>query len=371
MTAESLGDAYAALRHHRRIVLLTDGYSTPFLAKTAINLIRYRASDIAAVIDREAAGRNAKELFQMACGEGVIVVASLAEVPDPDALYVGIAPPGGRLPAAWRSTILEALRRPIDVVSGLHDFLHDDAEYREASKLGGKLIDVRRNQLKLTATGAPFRHGCVRIHTVGHDCSVGKMVVTVELESALKARGADACFLATGQTGIMISGAGVPIDCVVSDFVNGAAETLVRENEAYDFLLVEGQGSITHPAYSAVTLGLLHGCAPDGMIFCYEAGREFVKGFDNLRIPPLEEQIAALETMANLRHPCKMLGVAVNTRTLSDSDARAEIAKAEDRFGLPACDVYRTGANKLVDACLRLREGLLGKIGTPETSQRS
>jgi uncharacterized NAD-dependent epimerase/dehydratase family protein len=181
------------------------------------------------------------------------------------------------------------------------------------------------------------------------------MVTTLEIQRALSAAGHDAKFLATGQTGIMITGEGLPIDCIVADFVNGAAEQLARENESHDFLLVEGQGSISHPAYSAVTLGLLHGCAPDGLIFCYEVGRVRVEGLENVDIPPLKDQMAALEAAANLRHPAKIIGLAVNTRYLADNQAQAALADAESTYGLPACDVYRTGVDKLVQACLNLR----------------
>ncbi len=353
--------SHSALLSHRHIALLTDGYSTPFLAKTAISMLRYRTDDIAAVVDVQAAGKTAQELF--GTGGNTPVVANLFDsdfdAASIDALYIGIAPPGGKLPEEWRPIIENCIRRKIDIVSGLHDFLVDDANYSELAGISGaRLIDVRRNQYKETANRHLFRKGNVRIHAVGNDCSIGKMVASLEVQMGLTALGHDAKFLATGQTGIMISGEGVPIDCVVADFVNGAAEELVAENEQHDFLLVEGQGSISHPAYSAVTLGLLHGCAPDGLIFCYEAGRKQVKGFDNIDIPPMIEQMKACEIMANLRHPCKIIGIAINTRTMSQADALAEIAQTEATYGLPTCDVYRTGADKLVQACIALRKEL-------------
>lgn len=352
--------AFQAALNHQRIALLTDGYSTPFLGKTAISLLRYRTGDVAAVIDQAAAGQTAHDLYR--AGGEIPVVAKLADVENVDAVYIGIAPPGGKLPPEWRPIIIAAIQQGIDVVSGLHDFLTDDAEYLElAATSGARLVDVRKNRFKSTATAQPFRPGSVRIHTVGHDCSVGKMVASLEIQQGLSRLGHDAKFLATGQTGIMISGEGVPIDCVVADFVNGAAEQLVRENESHDFLLIEGQGSITHPAFSAVTLGLLHGSAPDGLVFCYEAGRQQVKGLDNIDIPPLRQQMAAFEQLANLRHPCKLLGVAVNTRTLNDEEAAAELERAEQEFGLPTCDVYRTGAEKLIQASLSLREEILAR----------
>jgi uncharacterized NAD-dependent epimerase/dehydratase family protein len=344
----------SSLLGHRRIVLLTEGFSTHFLAKTAISLLRYRTRDVAAVLDGTVSETTAGELFS--AGEAIPVVAALSDVADADALYVGIAPPGGKLPDAWRAIVVQALQRGLDVVSGLHDFLTDDDEFvRVAGENNCQLIDVRRNRLKETAECRTFPETCVRIHTVGQDCSIGKMVASLETQLGLTAKDYRAKFLATGQTGIMISGQGVPIDCVVADFVSGAAERLVAANEDNDFVLIEGQGSISHPAYSAVTLGLLHGTAPNGLIYCYEAGRTHVKGFDHVEIPPLEDQMAAYLTAANLRHPCKFIGVAVNTRRLDEDQAAMELQRAEQWTGLPACDVYRTGAEKLVEACIRLR----------------
>ncbi|TVQ01550.1 MAG: DUF1611 domain-containing protein [Planctomycetaceae bacterium] len=348
------------LSGHRSIVLLTEGFTTPFLAKTAINLLKYRSDDIAALVERGSSVKTTGELLGV--GDSVPVIDRLSAVARADALYVGIAPPGGKLPEAWRPIILEAIARRLDIVSGLHEFLVDDPEYVAAARThGARLIDVRRNRFKATGTGKNFRPGCVRVHTVGHDCSIGKMVASLEVQLGLVAAGHDAAFLATGQTGIMISGRGVPIDCVVSDFVSGAAEQLVAEHEQHDYLLVEGQGSLTHPAFSAVTLGLLHGCAPDGLIFCYEAGRKVVKGFDPIPIPDLEKQLDFFLAAANFRHPCRLIGVAINSRTWTPDEAAQEVERAERRFGVPACDVYRHGPDKLVDATIRLRQQLVGE----------
>jgi uncharacterized NAD-dependent epimerase/dehydratase family protein len=352
-----LNPVWTPLPQHSRIALLTEGFSSPFYAKTAMSLIRYRGSDVVAVIDNEHSGKEAQELLQV--GQGVPVVADVGELSDCQAVYLGIATPGGKLPESWRPILRRAIGMGMDIVSGLHEFLVEDSEYVDlASKSGSRLVDVRRNRFKTTAKCLDFRSDCIRIHSVGNDCSVGKMVVTLEIEKELLSRGYRAKFIATGQTGIMISGEGAPIDCVVSDFVNGAVEELVANNQENDFLCIEGQGSISHPAFSAVTAGLLHGCAPQGLIFCYEAGRSSVKGLKEIPIVPMQQQIDALNAMANLRHPCQIIGMGINTRGLSLEQAEREVAEAEDRFGLPACDVYRHGAGKLADACQQLRDRL-------------
>ncbi|QEG39486.1 DUF1611 domain-containing protein [Roseimaritima ulvae] len=346
----------SSLKDYHRIVLLTDGFSTPFLAKTAISLLRYRTADIAAVLDASQAGQTAQAL--LGAGGDLPVIASLDQVPA-DALFIGIAPPGGALPATWRPIVSEALRRGIDVVSGLHDFLCHDPEFVSlAQQHGSRLIDVRRNTIRDTAQGVRFRDGCLRIHTVGHDCSVGKMVVALEVQQALAKQNVDARFLATGQTGIMISGAGFPIDCVVADFVNGAAETLVKQHEQHDVLLIEGQGCISHPSFSAVTLGLLHGCAPDGLIFCYEVGRTMAKGYDQIELLSHRRLIDAYEANASLRHPCRVIGVAMNSRKVSAEEAAEERQRVSEELGLPVCDVYRDGPAPLVDAVRKLKQEL-------------
>lgn len=352
-TSNQSDGARMKLTGYRRIVLLTEGFSTLFFAKTAFSMLRYRESDVVAVLDAGEAGKNAQTLFGV--GGDIPAVGSLDGL-DADALFVGIATPGGKLPAQWRSIILDALRRGVDVVSGLHDFLNDDPEFtRVAAENGRQLFDVRRNNEHETSTGTSFREECLRIHTVGHDCSVGKMVVSLEVQRELAQRGLDAQFVATGQTGIMISGDGVSVDCVVSDFVNGSVEALVRRNQEHDVLLIEGQGSISHPSFSSVTLGLLHGCAPDGLIFCYEVGRTTVKGLDRVALLPNRKLIEAYEANASLRHPCRVIGIAMNSRNVSSEEAETERDRIRAEFGLPVCDVYRHGASALADAVVSLQ----------------
>lgn len=345
------------IRSHRSIAILTEGHSTPFHAKTAMSLVRYREKDVAAIIDSRADSPTVQSLFGF--GGEIPIVSSVGDVAKSDAMYIGIASRGGKIPADWRPIILAAIQHEMDIVSGLHEFISDDEEFVfQAQKSGSRLIDVRKNAFKETASGYDFPKNCIRIHSVGHDCSVGKMVTTLEIQRGLGNRGEDAKFLATGQTGIMIDGEGVPVDCVVADFINGSAEDLVRRNQDHAFVLVEGQGSLSHPSFSAVTVGLLHGCAPNGLVYCYEAGRQNVKGLD-IALPDKRKQLETYLTLANLRQECELIGVAVNTRYQTPEEARSEIVNAEKTFGAPACDVYRDGAEKLIDASLRLRKRLV------------
>ena len=339
----------------RTYIILTEGHSEPHAAKTACSVIRYRSSEVLAVLDSQQRGRTTQEVLSV--GGAIPFVDSLAAEPAANTLLIGIAPVGGKIPAAWRAIVLQAIERGMDVVSGLHDFLADDPEFSAAAALRGvQLIDVRRNRERQVAERIGLRDDCLRIHTVGHDCSVGKMVTAIEVTNELKRRGRDAKFLATGQTGIMVEGDGVPVDCVVADFVRGAIEQLILKHQHHEILLIEGQGSLVHPAYSGVTLGLLHGCAPHGLILCYEIGRETITGVPSMRIPPLAEIKRLNEVMANVMRPCQVIGIAVNSRQVSAAEAAAERARVRAELRLPVCDVFRDGPQELADAVLKLRE---------------
>ncbi len=306
----------------RSMVLLTWGHTNPRTAKTATGLLRFCPEECSAIFDPDNAGRKANELLEV--GGQTPIVGSLDEVSDADTLVMGIAPPGGKIPAAWREVIIEAIRRRMNILSGLHDFLSDDAELQaEADEVGVRIDDVRKNNFKQVARRPGFRPDCLRLHTVGHDCSVGKMLVSLVTARGLAQRGIDAQFVATGQTGIMVSGSGLPIDCVAADFVSGAAEQLVLDHQDHEVIVVEGQGSLTHPSYSAVTLGLLHGCQPQGLIFVFEAGREQVGGLEHVTIPDLVTQRNLLETMASIYQPCETIAVAMNGRQLSPERAQS------------------------------------------------
>lgn len=332
---------------NRKMVLLTWGYSNPRTAKTAAGLLRYCPEECVAVFDPDNAGRKAREFLD--AGGDTPIIGRLDEAPEARTLVMGIAPPGGRIPDAWRSVLLEAIDRGMDILSGLHDFLSDDPQLAAAAqRRGTKITDVRKNNFRQIARRQGLNPNCLRVHTVGHDCSVGKMVVSLELTRGLQQRGVDAHFVATGQTGIMVSGAGLPLDCIVADFVAGGAEQLVLENQHHEVLLVEGQGSLVHPSYSGVTLSLLHGCLPHAMILIFEAGRTTVGGIDHVPIPSLQRIRELFETMANIHQPCVTLGIAMNGRRMLPQEAQSLAKQVEDEMQLPVVDVLREGPQRLV-----------------------
>jgi uncharacterized NAD-dependent epimerase/dehydratase family protein len=338
---------------NRRFVILTEGHSHPTRAKTAACVIRYCPDEVVALLDSTRAGQTSGE--SLGIGD-VPVIGRLAEAADAKTLLIGIANPGGRIPAAWRPLLIEAIQRGMDVVSGMHEFLADDPELAAAARAHQvRLIDVRNQRIQRIATGEGLRDQCLRIHTVGQDCSVGKMLTSVELTRALQARGYDAKFAATGQTGIVVEGDGYPIDCMVADFISGAAEQLVLDHQHHEILVIEGQGSLSHPAFSGVTLGLLHGCRPHGMILCYEAGRSASLGQDHAPLVPLADLRRLYETMAALLRPSPVIGIAMNSRLLTAEQAEAERQQIEQQLGLPVCDVLRHGTDPLVQAVLNLR----------------
>lgn len=345
----------------RRIAILAEGAFGPLSAKTAVGVLRYSPDTVVAVIDSASAGKMADEVLGQAggAGAGVPVVASVEEAlkPGPDTLLIGIAPIGGRLPDAWRPSILAALAAKLTVISGLHYFLGDDPELAAAAKASGATIwDVRRPPDDLAQRirrGDAHRPGSHTVYFCGSDCDVGKMTVAFEMTREAQRRGVSAGFAATGQTGIMISGEGIPVDRFISDFVSGGVEALTMDfAERYDWVLVEGQGSLTHPAYSAVTLGLLHGCAPDLLILCHQAGRESVYGYPDTPIPSLPRVRQIYEETAGWLKPAPVVAVALNTYGMTDEAARAAIAETEREMGLPTTDAVRYGAGTLVDALL-------------------
>jgi uncharacterized NAD-dependent epimerase/dehydratase family protein len=343
----------------QRLVILTEGHTNPLSAKTATCVLRYGRSPTVALLDSQQLGKTAQQLLGV--GGDVPIVGRLEDARGANTLMIGIAPTGGRIPGNWRSTILQAINSGMTVISGLHEFLCDDKEFSAAAThVGATLIDVRKNSERDVAQRKNIREACLRIHTVGQDCSVGKMLVAVELTRALQAQGHNAKFVATGQTGIMIEGDGCPVDCVVADFINGAVEKQILAQQHHEILLVEGQGSLTHPRYSSVTLGLLHGCIPHGMILCYEVGRPSVHGMPHIPLKSLAELRSIYEHSANIMFPSQVIGIAMNSRLQTAEAADQERDKVRREFGLPVCDVIRHGPGELVEAVLQLQRILIG-----------
>jgi uncharacterized NAD-dependent epimerase/dehydratase family protein len=325
-------------------------------SKTANAVIRYRPSRVVAVLDRELAGQTSQQVLGF--GGDIPVVASVADgiALGANAVLIGIAPQGGQLPDEWRSWLREALEGGCDIVSGLHTFLGDDPVLAAAAKRHGRtILDVRRPPVDLpVADGLAKDVDALVVLTVGTDCNVGKMTAQLQLVRALNARGLRTRFVATGQTGIMIEGWGTAVDAVVADFIAGATEQLVlRGAKGADVVLVEGQGSINHPGYSGVTLGLLHGACPDAMILCHQPTREYLGDYRTaswVKIPPLSEYVRLYESIGSAVHPTRVIGIALNTFDMDEPAAREACYAATRETGLPTTDPVRFDPEPLVEA---------------------
>jgi uncharacterized NAD-dependent epimerase/dehydratase family protein len=270
------------------------------------------------------------------------------------ALVIGVANAGGFIPPSWTASLIQALEAGLDIVAGMHSKLTDVPGLEAtARRLGRRLHDVRTPPADIpTATGA--RRSGKRLLTVGTDCALGKKYTALAIARGLQGRGVDAEFRATGQTGIMIAGAGIPIDAVVADFIAGAAEILTPDAAPDHVDVIEGQGSIFHPAYAAVSLGLLHGSQPDLFVACHDPTRIDVLGYPGRPLPAIEEVIAQTIALGQVTNPqIRCAGISLNTGSLSDDAAAAEIAATERRVGLPTADPIRGGAafERLLDAC--------------------
>ena len=340
----------------RPLVLLAEGCLTPLDAKTAVGLLRYRPERVAAVLDSTRAGRTAADCVGV--GGAIPVVADLtaAAVHGAGALLIGIAPAGGVLPERWRAVVRDALVRGWDVVSGLHRFLADDREFRElAARHGATLFDVRRPPADAPlASGRAASLTALVVLTVGSDCNVGKMTAALELTRSLARAGDRAEFVATGQTGILIAGRGAAIDAVPADFAAGVAERLVLEAASRaDVVVVEGQGTLRHPAFSGVALSLLHGSAPAALVLCHEAGRDALRSLppgERREIPSLAQLRDEVERAAALVCEARVIAVALNTVSLDEAAAREACARAAAELGVPATDPVRYGAEPLASA---------------------
>jgi len=333
-----------------RTLILAEGFSADtHYGKTMHGVLRYRRDDVVAILDSTRAGRTEA---------GVPIVGDVAAALElgPEVAIVGVATQGGRFPPAWREVLRACIAGGLSIENGLHEMLHDDPELRPlADDAGVELRDLRRPPAGLDcATGTNLDVDARIVLTVGSDCAIGKMTVSLELDKAARGRGLASVFVPTGQTGIAIAGWGISVDAVVADFISGAAEQLVLEGHRRggDLLWVEGQGSLVHPAYSGVTLGLYHGSVPHALVLCHRAGAVEIEGSPGHPIPPLAELVELHERMALPRRPARVVALALNTAGLDGAAAREAVAAAAAATGLPAADPVRDGADSLLDAVL-------------------
>src|SRR5258708_5240987 len=322
------------LGKHRRLAVLAEGCFTSTDAKTAVGVIRHRPDEVVAVIDSTRAGRLAQDCVGV--GGAIPIVASLEDAAhfEPDSLLIGIAPQGGAMPESWRRVVAEALLRGWDVLAGLHVFLSDDPELATlAASKGCAILDVRRppDRRPVAARRASTLEALVAV-TVGSDCNVGKMTAALAVHDELVKKGARVAFVATGQTGILIADHGVAVDAVPADFVAGVVEELVMEAARdADIVIVEGQGSIHHPAYSGVTLSILHGACPDALLLCHEAGRTHLRVGDAApapRIRSLSDLVRDNERAAGWVQPARGLGLALNPMALHATESKPQMGHA-------------------------------------------
>jgi uncharacterized NAD-dependent epimerase/dehydratase family protein len=337
----------------RRFVILAEGSFGPQTSKMANALLRFAPAEAVAIIDSHRAGRTAQEVIGV--GGGVPVVGSLADAMllGPRELLIGIAPQGGALPDSYRPVIMEALGAGLDVWNGLHTLLGDDPAIRTlAADSGAILHDLRRAPADLTLAAGRVRESPATIvMSVGTDSSVGKMTSLLAVRPTIRPLGHRVAFAATGQTGILLEGRGIAVDAVIADFIAGAAErlTLAAARDA-DVVLVEGQGSLIHPAYSGVTLGLLHGAMPHAMVMCTQPSRTTINRQAWVSIPPLGEVVRLYEAMTESIRPAPVIAVALNTFDLTDAAAHEAIQRVRNETGLPTTDPVRFGAEPIAQA---------------------
>jgi uncharacterized NAD-dependent epimerase/dehydratase family protein len=340
-----------------RLTIFAEGLFAKHTGKTAHGVIRYGTREVVAVIDSTAAGRTANEVEPF-CLHPVPIVATLEEAIERGAqsLLIGAAPPGGKLDPAWRPVLLAAMGAGLSLEAGLHTQLADDPELGAAAERHGvQLRDLRAAPPDLTVPEGPYsRPDSVRVvHSVGSDTAIGKKVVTLELDRAARDRGLRSVYVPTGQTGVAIAGWGIAVDHVISDYIAGAGERLVHEGSGRgDLLFVEGQGALFHPAYSGVTLGLLHGSAPDLLVLVHKPNATHNRNYPDLPIPPLNELAASYESVASRVRPARVAAIALNTSDLGEDAARAAIVEAERETGLAADDVVRFGPDRILEAVL-------------------
>lgn len=351
-----MGDTAYQIEEFGRLAILAEGELGVLTSKTAACVIRYVPERVCCVIDSTKAGVAVQEVLGF--GGDIPVVAGIRQALalSPDSLLIGIAPRGGALPHEWRTVLLDAMTGGLNIINGLHHVIGEDPEIsRAAEQAGVKIWDVRVPHVPDTiATGCLRSKAGSVVLTVGSDCRTGKMTVAFEVARHLNRRGVRAEFVPTGQTGILLAGWGEAVDRVPGDFISAVTEAItVAALERAGIAVVEGQGSLIHPAYSAVALGILHGCCPDAMILCHQPTRNEIPGY-GVVIPQLPELIRMHEDIAALVHPSRVTAIAINTFDMDEAEAEREAGRLEDVTGLPVTDVIRWGCSRLEPALGRL-----------------
>ena len=336
----------------KRYLILAEGKSgDPHYGKTMRGVVDYSPNPTVAILDSQRPGQTHKR---------IPVVGSVADALqyEPTTALVGVATQGGRFPPAWRELLKQSIEAGLDLESGLHEFVSEDPELVAlAEQHGVELRDLRKPPADLSVpTGENLRLDAKTVLTVGSDCAIGKKTVAIEIDREARARGLKSQFVPTGQTGVAIAGWGIAIDAVVADFLAGAAERLVVEGarRGGELLIVEGQGSLSHPAYSGVTLGLMHGSAPHAYVLCHVAGAREIEGYPGSPLPSLNELVELHERASLPSRPARVAAIALNTRDLGEEEAKAAVEAVRDETGLPTDDPVRFGASTVLDAVLRV-----------------
>tara|TARA_B100000029_G_scaffold516383_1_gene629317 strand:- start:7354 stop:8388 length:1035 start_codon:yes stop_codon:yes gene_type:complete len=336
----------------KKYAVLVEGRFNFLYAKTANAILRFKSETVVCCIDSENNGKTTEEVIKLGGKTPIVSSLEAAKKFKPNTLLIGIATQGGFLPGNMRRTVREAILSGLDVISGLHEFLSDDSEFSSLAKTNGvNIIDLRKPPSPL-----PFSKGTWKMRktptllTVGDDCDTGKMTAAWELKSELESRGKNVVFIGTGQTGILLGGNGVAVDAIVSDFEAGSIEAEIDRatlNDDLDLIIVEGQGSISHMAYSGVTMGLLHGVMPDMLLMCHEPARE-IDTFNHPMID-LGEIMDIYIQLIRIFKPCEIVGLSLITHTEDENKAKETIEWYQCKYGIPSADFVRFGGESVID----------------------
>lgn len=342
------------LPHPRKYLLLAEGKLGHTTSKTANAVLRYQPETAVAIIDSTKTGKTSGDV--LGYGGNIPIVASLDEgmQKGPNILLIGISPAGGRLPDSWIPVIRRAIEHKLSIVSGLHTLLSKMPVFFDAAEqYNVEIVDLRKIPpgYKVVARGLWRNRTKPAILTVGMDCNIGKKTTTLEIQREMNRRNIKSVFVPTGQTGVLIADSGIAVNAITSDFIAGSIELAIERSIKPDteYILVEGQGALTHQGYSGVTLGLMHGTMPDAMIMCQMESRKVDLHYKQ-PFPDMKEVINLHEAIIGFFKKSRVIGIGLNTVGMSDDDAIYAVKKYEDRIGLPATDPCRFGSEKLVDA---------------------